>query len=50
MNPTAVADGSWVKLSGTLAVPDCALTDALIYAEGLGAGVDIYVDDVSLTK
>jgi GH35 family endo-1,4-beta-xylanase len=50
VNPTAVADGSWVKLSGTLAVPDCTLTDALIYAEGPGAGVDIYVDDVSLTK
>jgi hypothetical protein len=49
-NPTAVTDGSWVKLSGALAVPSCTLADALIYAEGPGAGVDLYVDDVTLTQ
>jgi hypothetical protein len=50
VNPTAVTSGSWVKLSGTMAVPSCTLTDALLYAEGPGAGVDIYVDDVTLSK
>ncbi|MDF3065186.1 MAG: xylanase [Polyangiaceae bacterium] len=44
--PAAVADGAWVKLSGTLAVPDCALADLLIYAEGPAGGVDLYLDDV----
>jgi hypothetical protein len=33
-----------------MAVPSCTLTDALMYAEGPGAGVDIYVDDVTLSK
>ncbi len=49
-NPTAVTEGSWVKLIGTLAVPNCTLADALIYAEGPGAGVDVYVDDVTLSQ
>jgi hypothetical protein len=46
--PVAVADGAWVKLAGTLTVPDCALADLLIYAEGPGAGIDLYLDDVTL--
>jgi endo-1,4-beta-xylanase len=46
--PVAVADGAWVKLAGTLTVPDCALADLLVYAEGPGAGIDLYLDDVSL--
>lgn len=45
-NPVAVTDSGWVKLEGTLAVPSCTLTDALIYAEGPGAGIDLYLDDV----
>jgi GH35 family endo-1,4-beta-xylanase len=49
VNPTAVTSGGWVQLAGTMAVPSCTLTDALIYAEGPGAGVDIYVDDVMLS-
>ncbi|HYD40393.1 MAG TPA: endo-1,4-beta-xylanase [Anaeromyxobacter sp.] len=50
VNPTAVTSGGWVQLSGTLAVPSCTLTDALIYAEGPGAGIDLYVDDVTLSQ
>ena len=45
VNPTAVADGQWVKLTGTLNVPNCNLTNALVYIEGPGAGIDMYVDD-----
>ncbi|HET9957086.1 MAG TPA: endo-1,4-beta-xylanase [Polyangiaceae bacterium] len=44
-NPTAVTEGEWVKLSGTLSVPSCSLTDVLVYAEGPAAGVDVYLDD-----
>jgi endo-1,4-beta-xylanase len=47
-SPVAVADGAWVKLAGTLTVPDCALADLLIYAEGPGAGIDLYLDDATL--
>lgn len=43
--PVAVSDAGWVKLSGTLEVPNCNLTDVLIFAEGPGAGVDVYIDD-----
>jgi hypothetical protein len=39
-------DGAWVKLSATLQVPSCNLTDTMIYAEGQPAGVDFYIDDV----
>lgn len=44
--PVAVADGAWVKLSGTLTVPDCPLADLLMYAEGPAGGIDLYLDDV----
>jgi endo-1,4-beta-xylanase len=47
-SPVAVADGAWVKLSGTLVLPDCPLQDVLIYAEGPAAGVDLYIDDAVL--
>jgi len=45
VNPTTVADGAWVKLSGTLNVPNCNLTNALVYLEGPGTGIDMYLDD-----
>jgi endo-1,4-beta-xylanase len=41
-------DSSWVAVSGDLNVPDCALEEVLIYAEGPAAGIDLLVDDVSL--
>ena len=50
VNPTTVADGAWVKLTGTLNVPNCNLTNALVYLEGPGAGVDMYVDDAVVTQ
>jgi len=49
-NPVAVADGSWVKLTGTLTVPNCNLTNMLVYLEGPGTGVDLYVDDAVVTQ
>ncbi len=45
-NSSAVLDGAWTELSGALTVPDCELTNVLIYVEGPPAGVDLYVDDV----
>jgi hypothetical protein len=51
VNPTAVTAGSWAKLSGTLTVPSCTtLSQVYIYDEGPGAGIDLYVDDVTLSK
>lgn len=47
-NRSAVPNGTWVELAGTLRVPDCDLTQLLFYAEGPPAGVDLYVDDVSV--
>jgi GH35 family endo-1,4-beta-xylanase len=49
-SPVAVADGSWVKLSGTLNVPNCNLTNMLVYLEGPGTGIDMYVDDAVVTQ
>jgi len=50
VNPTTVTDGAWVKLTGTLNVPNCSLTNALVYLEGPGTGVDMYVDDAVVTQ
>ena len=49
-NPVTVTDGSWVKLSGTLNVPNCNLTNLLVYLEGPGTGVDMYLDDAVVTQ
>lgn len=35
-------------LSGNLAIPDCDLVDAAIFFEGTAAGVDVYLDEVSV--
>lgn len=43
-----VTPGQWVQLSGTLAIPDCDLTEVSIYLEGAAAGVDMYLDDVEV--
>jgi len=50
VNPVTVADGAWVKMTGTLTVPNCNLTNALVYLEGPGTGVDMYVDDAVVTQ
>ncbi len=49
-NPVTVSDGSWVKLTGTLNVPNCNLTNLLVYLEGPGTGVDLYVDDALVSQ
>jgi GH35 family endo-1,4-beta-xylanase len=41
------ATGPWVQFSGTIAVPNCNLTQLLFWVEG-GAGADLYVDDVQV--
>jgi hypothetical protein len=46
--PITVADDTnWVKISGTVAVPNCTLTKLQFWVEG-GAGADLYVDDVQV--
>lgn len=47
-NSASVPDGEWVELTGALQVPDCDLTQLQVYVEGPPAGVDLYVDDVSI--
>lgn len=45
----AVTPGVWSKLGGTLTLPACTnMTDLLFYVEGPGAGIDLYVDDVTI--
>ena len=50
INPTTVTEGQWVLLTGQLTVPQCGLTDLLIYAEGPAGGIDIYIDEVSVRE
>lgn len=48
--PTALSGAdpaSWVQFSGTIAVPNCTLTQLQIFVEG-AAGADLYVDDVQV--
>lgn len=49
-NATNVAPDTWTSLSGSLAIPaDCTVNEARIYFEGTTAGVDVYLDEVSVT-
>lgn len=50
ISPVTINDLQWVELSGQLNVPECELTDLLIYAEGPAGGIDIYLDDVSVRE
>jgi len=50
VSPVTVNALGWVELSGQLNVPQCDLTDLLIYAEGPAGGIDIYLDDVSVRE
>lgn len=45
----ATSAGEWVEVSGTLAVPNCVVQSVVLYGEGPAAGVDLYLDDVSLS-
>lgn len=48
--PSTVTAGQWLEMTGILAIPDCELTDLLIFAEGPGGGIDIYLDEVSVRE
>ncbi len=39
----------WTQLSALLEIPDCGPTNVLVYFEGTSAGVDVYIDSVSVT-
>ena len=45
-----VNNSEWTELKGSLELPDCTLTSADLYFDGPLAGVDIYVDTVSITS
>lgn len=52
---TAIANGTatntdWLELTGSYQVPTCNLTELAVYAEGPAAGVNMYVDDVSVQQ
>ncbi len=49
---TAATDTGWAQITGGLTVPPatCTLTKYFLYAEGAAAGVDILIDDVTLTQ
>jgi hypothetical protein len=50
-NEAAVPSGTWTQLSGTFSIPSsCGSPRGQVYAEGAGANVDLYVDNVSVTK
>ena len=44
---TLPSGNTWTQFTGTVAVPNCALTQLLFWVEG-GAGADLYVDDVQV--
>lgn len=49
-NPSVSAD-TWSQLSGSFSVPsNCGGPRGRVYAEGSGANVDLYVDNVSVTR
>lgn len=50
VNPVTITEGLWGELRGELAIPDCELTDVLIYLEGPAGGIDLYVDQVSVRE
>lgn len=50
-NNTAVGRDTWAQLTGSFSIPaDCESPALMIFAEGSGANVDLYVDNVSLTR
>lgn len=44
---TVANDVGYVEIAGSTTVPDCALEEFTLYAEGPQPGVDILIDDVS---
>lgn len=45
---STMATSTWVKLSGSVTLPTCDLQRAELYTEGPAAGVDLFVDDMSI--
>lgn len=50
LGSVTATDSSWGAISGSLELPNCSLAEAVMYAEGPAAGVDIYLDDASLYR
>lgn len=48
-NTGAALEGEWSILSGSLDLPECELAEVLIYLEGPVGGIDLLLDDVSVT-
>lgn len=46
LDSQTVNDGDWTQLSGSITLPSCSLTQAVLYFDGAAAGVDVYIDDV----
>lgn len=49
INQGGVPGGQWTELSAQLVIPDCDIVDVAIIFEGPAAGVDVFVDDVTVT-
>jgi hypothetical protein len=48
---SAVESTGWTNLTGTFDIPtDCTAPKLTVYAEGSGSNVDLYLDDVSVTR
>ncbi|HEX7025609.1 MAG TPA: endo-1,4-beta-xylanase [Gammaproteobacteria bacterium] len=47
-NHSGVNPGEWTELSADLVIPDCDIVDVAIFFEGTSAGVDVYLDEVSV--
>ncbi|HEX3478559.1 MAG TPA: endo-1,4-beta-xylanase [Kofleriaceae bacterium] len=47
---TTANDAGWTLLTGTITLPSCAATELTAYFENPPAGVDLYIDDVSLRE
>ncbi|MBB6095968.1 GH35 family endo-1,4-beta-xylanase [Povalibacter uvarum] len=47
-NNSAVVPNTWTQLSANLVIPDCDIVDVAIFFEGTTAGVDVYLDDISV--
>ncbi len=50
VSPVTVTEGVWGELQGELAIPDCELTDVLIFLEGPAGGIDLFIDNVSVQE
>ncbi|WP_019602342.1 endo-1,4-beta-xylanase [Teredinibacter turnerae] len=47
-NAEGVAADEWFTLAGEITVPDCELTDLMMYVQGPSGGAEIYLDNVQV--